>query len=226
MNENDELIDYAIALDSIPGVWGQPRTIEQVQQSALKTYDNYVYMLERVKSPRKLLPVFHQGESWDNLERFLENDNVEYMCLSGSKDADAKKADAWFRKCFNIIKSSKNPNIKIHFLGSGNMERANRFPITSMDATSWIMTGASGNILTDSGVLYVGDGCKTLKHKSPKLVDKLEKMCKDFGVTLEGVGSDYKQRMLFNIRQVLKESKSVSPVKYKIRRGGLLSNGR
>lgn len=203
LNDNEPYIDYAIALDEIPGVWGQTRTIEQVEQSALKTYENYIYMRDRVNSPRKLLPVFHQGEAWHNLERFLDIDDLEYMCISGSKDAQANQAIKWFRECFQIIKKSKHPDIKIHFLGSGKVERAETFPITSMDATSWIMTGATGGILTDYGVIYVGDGCKTLNKLPKDAVEKVSKLCESYGLTLKGVGSDYKQRMLFNIHYIV-----------------------
>lgn len=209
LNQNDEFYDYAIALDSIPGVWGQPRTVEQVRESAKKTFENYVYMVDKVKSPSKLLPVFHQGEPLTNLENFLEMDDIEYMCISGSKDASSVQRDRWFQACYDVIRKSSHPDIKIHFLGIAQFSNAIRFPITSMDATSWIMTGAMGGVMTDYGVVYVGDECKSLNHMPEQAAETVRNLCDQYGVTLEGIGSDYKQRMLFNIHYIYNKAKSV-----------------
>lgn len=207
LNENDEYIDYAIALDSIPGVWGQKRTREMVIESADITYNNYLYMLDRVKSPHKLLPVYHQGEPFTYLEQFLAFDDLEYMCISGSKDVSAKERDPWFAKCFDVIHRSKNPDIKIHFLGIATAVVAEKFPITSMDATSWIMTGAAGSILTEYGVVYVGDGCKSLEAMAPQAKESIQAISNRYGLSVDELGTDYKKRMIFNVNYLVEQSR-------------------
>ena len=103
LNEYDEYIDYAVALDNIPGKWREGHTAEEVKASALKTWENYLYMTERVKSPQKLLPVFHMGEHFDNLERYLKCEGLEYMCISALKDITNKQREEWYSKCYSFI---------------------------------------------------------------------------------------------------------------------------
>ena len=103
INKNDEYIDYAIAVDSIPGKWRQPRTLYDFKLSAQKTWDNYIYMLDKVKSPQKLLPVFHQGDGFDALRRFLMLPDLKYICVAGSKDLTNADREVFYEKCFDII---------------------------------------------------------------------------------------------------------------------------
>lgn len=207
LNDNDEYIDYAIALDSIPGKWGEPRTAEDVKKSAQKTYENYMYMRSKLKSPDKALPVFHMGESFDNLKRFLEIKELKYMCISGMKDLTNKQREDWYEQCFQIVKEYGRTDMKFHCLGSATLQNAMKFPFTSMDATSWIMTGANGSILTEWGVIYVGDDCKTLKHEVPKEhLESLRKACEEFGTSLDEIGKDYKARMCFNVNYLYRKS--------------------
>lgn len=207
LNDNDEYIDYCIALDSIPGKWGQPRTFEDVAVSAEKTWQNYLYMREKMKSPDKALPVFHMGESFKNLERFLQFKELKYMCLSGMKDLTNKQREEWYEKCFYTISRCGRTDIKFHCLGSATLQNAEKFPFTSMDATSWIMTGSNGSVLTDWGVIYVGDEGKTLCHTLPKNdLDNFNKYCTKFHTTLHDIGTNYKARMCFNINYLYYKS--------------------
>ena len=211
LNKYDEYIDYAVALDDIPGKWLEGHTAQQVKESVQKTWDNYLYMRKHCKSPQKLLPVFHMGENFDYLKKYLELDDLEYMCISARKDITNKQREDWYEKCFYIISHSQHKNIKVHCLGSATLSNAEKFPFTSMDATSWIMSGANGSIQTDYGVMYVGDHCHTLRQTLPeKAVNDLEQYCSQFGMTLDEVGDDYRARICFNIHYLFDKSKSTS----------------
>lgn len=207
LNDNDEFIDRAIALDNIPGKWGRKRTYAELKNSPAQTWQNYLYMTERCKSPQKLLPVFHQGEDFKYLEQMVNHkigDNyVEYICISGNKELTNKQREIWYTKCFEIIQNSGNPNVKVHCLGSATESNAVRFPFTSMDATSWIMTGANGGILTDFGVVKVSkESAKdkdNIKNCSKDVVNFVTNQCKKYGITLEQIQNDYKYRMVMNV---------------------------
>lgn len=219
LNSRDEYIDYAIALDSIPGKWGQPRTLTDVLKSAQITYDNYLYMRERCIHPNKLLPVYHQGEPISYLERLLDIEGLEYMAISGSKDIKPSGRYNWFIRCFNTIKNSRNPDVRIHFLGIAKFECAEKFPIQSMDATSWIITGANGSVLTEYGVVYVGDELKTLRTMPREAEDRLKHICDRYGVDIEELGTNYKARMIFNVNYLIEKSRDTEYVGYqKLRR--------
>ena len=203
LNDNDEYIDYAVALDDIPGTWQHGHTSEEVKISAEKTWQNYLYMRKRVKSPDKLLPVVHMGEHMDNLVRYLEYKDLKYLCISGLKNITNKQREEWYRKCFSYI-CRLRPDIKIHCLGSATIQNAEKYPFTSMDATSWIMTGANGSILTDNGIIYVGDRRSLTEDEISVLQSLLDK----YDITVEQVCTNYRYRMLANVHYLYDKSKT------------------
>lgn len=218
LNDNDEFIDYAIELDHIPGKWGTVRTSEQLEEGAKNSWKNYLYMIQYCKSPEKILPVFHQGENFKYLEQIVNfkiNENyVPYICISGNKELTNKQREEWYARCYNIIVNSNNPHVKVHCLGSATMSNVEKFPFTSMDATSWIMTGATGGILTDYGVVQVSkESVKDKSHIShlPEDVkNKIEYCCTKYGITLSQVMENYKYRMLLNINYLYDLSNKIS----------------
>lgn len=203
LNDNDECIDYAIALDKIPGRWGHVKTREEIAQAPEQTWNNYCYMYERVKSPKKLLPVFHQYDNFKWLEQILKSGMPEYICLSGNKELTNKQREDWYETCYSYI-YKLNPNVKVHCLGSATLQNAERFPFTSMDATSWIMTGANGSILTDVGVVYVGTAIKLSDIER----QAVEKIVSKYDLTVDDVITNYKARMVANVNYLYEKSLS------------------
>lgn len=225
INNNDDHFDYAIALDSIPGKWGERRTHEELKYSQQKTWENYLYMIEKCNNPYKLLPVFHHGEDFSCLERFInhkiDGQYIKYMCISGNKQLTNKQREEFYKKCFAIIHASNNPDIKIHCLGSATLSNARRFPFTSMDASSWIMTGANGGIMTDMGVIKVSkesikdpDNIVNLSEDAKKFV---EEQCKEFNMKLENLQDNYRQRVCMNVLYMYARSRSTHYVGGKIK---------
>lgn len=216
LNTNDEYIDYAIALDEIPGTWGHPKTAEQVRNSPLLTWKNYVYMTERLKSPERLLPVFHMGEDFSHLENMCNSDKLlsKYICISGNKELTNSAREDWYIKCFNIIRRSKQPDMKVHCLGSATISNAEKFPFTSMDATSWIMTGANGGILTDFGVVSVGNKSKLSNIEKKIITNVVSK----YGVSYEDIQNNYKARMIVNVKYLYAKSQSCKNSDFKVTR--------
>lgn len=229
LNDNDDHIDLAIALDSIPGKWGEKRTPEELKYSQDKTWENYLYMLERCKSPNKLLPVFHHGESFYCLERFLnhkiDGHPIEYMCISGNKQLTNKQREEFYKKCFAIIHASANPDIKIHCLGSATLSNARRYPFKSMDASSWIMTGANGGIMTDMGVIKMSkesqndpDNIVNLSEDAKKFVHD---QCEELGIKFEDLQDNYRQRVCMNVMYMFSRSQSTDYVGGRIKTNAL-----
>lgn len=196
LNENDAYIDYAIALDKIPGRWGTVRTHDDFVTSAKVTWDNYLYMLNKVVSPDKLLPTFHMGESFDFFDRYLHLKNLKYMCLSAFKDTTNKFREDWYEKCFSHVANIEGCDIKFHCLGSATIQNAEKFPFLSMDATSWIMAGANGSILTDYGPICVGRK-SSLSNIEWNIVSKI---LSEYNIDITDVINDYKCRMIVNVK--------------------------
>lgn len=211
INENNEYIDYCIQLDTIPGSPNDVPTLEQARQATEESWQNYLYMTERVTCPEKILPVYHKGEPLEHLKNIVEHQingkYVPYICLGGSaKDRHRSKLIKWYHTCLDVIHNSKNPNVKIHVLGQSILSLLETLPFTSCDSTSWIMTGAVGNIMTDYGTVLVSEEQKNNKdhitHKPIQLIEWVDKKCKQYGIDYADLQSSYKFRSLFNVNYI------------------------
>jgi hypothetical protein len=204
LNEHDETVSICAQLDKIPGEFNKPKTKEQLLEAPELSWENYLYMAPKLKSPEKLLPIFHQGEDFKHLERILNHEpKVQYMGISPANDVPTKAKELWIRECFKIIEKSKNPNIKTHAFGMTSLWVLERYPFTSADSTSWIMTGANGSVMSKFGTIMVSEnGKKNPKHVTnlPKpVVEEFKAYVESYGFDLETLGTDYKERIKFNI---------------------------
>jgi hypothetical protein len=161
-------------------------------------------MYEKLKSPNKLLPVFHQGEDFRFLRQILEHEpKVVYMGISPANDLSQKRKNPWIKKCFNIIERSSNPDIKTHSLGMTSLPALKRMHFYSADSTAWVSGGKSGRIITRFGSLHISKNGESKfnhvvnlsEHKRKIIIDEIEK----YGYTLEGLINDYKDRLKWNI---------------------------
>ena len=205
INSIDEHLTIFAQVDKIPGVHGQEKTIEQILEAPELSWKNYLYMREKVKSPDKLLPIFHRREDFKYLKQMLETTfdgkHIPYIGLACTTDSSVPEKKEWFEKCFDIIKKSSNPNVKTHAFGMTSLKLLEQYPFTSADSTSWIMVGANGNIMTPFGLVNVSDSKEHLKNNIANNVgvDNLEKYLQSIGIELELVRTDYKYRMLANL---------------------------
>lgn len=205
INSIDEHLTIFAQVDKIPGVHGQPKTKEQILEAPELSWKNYCYMRERVKSPDKLLPIFHRRENWKYLHQMLETTfdgkHIPYIGLATTTDSTVKEKEDWFNKCFDIIKKSSNPNVKTHAFGMASLRLLEQYPFTSADSTSWIMVGANGNIMTPFGLMTVSDSRSHLKNHISNNIgeEKLKKYLQNIGIELELVKTDYKYRTLANL---------------------------
>ena len=216
LNERDEYIDYFIVLDKIPGRWGEPKTHQDIVEGAEKSWENYMYMRERVKSPQKLLPVFHQEEDIKWLKKYLEFEpKIPYICLGGNKEYPREERQAWYSQCFQTITSSSNPDVKVHCLGSGTFTDVELYPFTSMDSTTWVHASKSGEVRTPMGTFNVSVKVnkKHIKYNQPAY-DYVKTLCEEFGLSIEKMCEDYKERLKFATRIYLKGSEETTTTYY------------
>ena len=229
LNANHEYLDYYIQLDDIPGEWGRKPTPEEVADSPKKTWENYLYMVDRLVEPKKLLPVFHQGEDFDYLRQMLEyrdkdGNPIEYICISSNKSLDAKRRYEWYKRCYDVIERSSNPNVKTHSLGTQSQKHINSIPFTSADATSWILSAGNGTLFTKYGTLYVSDHGLNLKKNIANgiAVDTIKEYFESKGFTLDELASSSLERVKWNLMYLgdwaKYERKYIGPKSFKIRR--------
>jgi hypothetical protein len=164
-------------------------------------------MRDRVKSPDKLLPIFHQGEDFKWLENMLEatfsGKHIPYIGISPANDQPVKEKEKFIDKCFRIIAKSSNPNVCTHAFGMTSLHILERYPFTSADSTSWIMNGANGSIMTKYGSVTVSSGRLNAPDHIRKMPKAAQQEIQDYvashGFDIVQLADDYKQRVIFNI---------------------------
>ena len=213
INSIDDDIHIFAQVDKIPGEFGKEKTKEQILEAPKLSWDNYLYMKEKVVSRDKLLPIFHQGEDFKWLHNMLEythedGSHIDYIGISPANDKSAKEKEIFIHKCFNIIKKSSNPLVKTHAFGMTSKWILERYPFTSADSTSWLMTGANGNIMTPYGIILVSDKKLSDSSHIMNMPDEAQKNIHNFveklGYTLESAMCDYRVRMCINISYLKK----------------------
>lgn len=132
-----------VNLDVIPGSIDRVRTLEEVEASAAKSYENLERMRDAGLRP---LPVFHQGESFRWLEQMIE-DGEEYIGISTAKNQPNPVQERWLDQFFTAITDSKGrPVIKIHGFGSAHVALLKRLPWKSVDSAGWTIAAAYGKM--------------------------------------------------------------------------------
>lgn len=207
VNSIDDHVHIFAQVDKIPGVFAQPKTREQLLEAPEISWENYLYMRNKVNSPDKLLPIFHQGEEFKWLENILEakfdGKPIPYIGISPANDKPVKEKEVFIEKCFKIIANSSNPDVDTHAFGMTSLNVLERYPFTSADSTSWIMNGANGSIMTKYGSVTLSSGrthAPDHLFKMPKAAqEEIQQYVETHGFDMKELSEDYKQRILFNI---------------------------
>jgi hypothetical protein len=209
INSIDDKINLFAQVDKIPGEFGKPKTLDQIEEASVLSWENYLYMKDKVISRDKLLPIFHQGERFEWLRAMLcykHSDGlpIKYIGISPANDKHTSEKEEWIQKCFYIIKRSPNPAVKTHAFGMTSLRVLERYPFTSADSTTWLMVGANGNIMTPYGVVLVSDRALTnpnhIMNKGCASVTAIRNYVSKLGYSLEDCMTNYKVRMCVNIR--------------------------
>jgi len=223
LNKYKDHIYLAGQVDTIPGKFRQTPTQEEIQEAAQKTYDNYWYMRERLDNPDVLLYTFHIGEPFTYLEQVLDHPGIKYIALGGMVGTTTEAKENFSRKCFEIIKKSKNPDVKVHAFGVTTASILEKFPFASGDSTGWIMVGSSGQIYSKYGQLDFSQNSRNTKksvfHLPPQAYETVKADVEKFGYTMEQLEADYKARVCYNVKYLYELSKTIECKSFKVRKG-------
>lgn len=218
INDKSDYIYLYGQVDFIPGDIIRGATEEEVKEAAEKTWQNYLYMRPKMKNPDGLLYTFHVGEPYEYLEQALEwmdenGNHIPYIALGGMVGKSKMIKELFLDNCFEIIKKSSNPNVKVHAFGMTSFDLLKQYPITSADSTSWIMTGANGGIKTDVGVINVSVNKKDLPEHYSHLNEIYQKnfnnSIKNYGFTLNELSSSYENRLKYHLKYMADKAKNL-----------------
>ena len=219
VNSIDDDIDIFAQLDTIPGKFGQPKSKEDYEESAKKSWENYLYMRDRVKSPHKLMPVFHFGESFDALSNMLEwrsadGDRLDYVGISPANDVSQAEKNVYLQEVADHIAKSSNPDVKTHLYGMTSLDALSKYPCYSADSISHrLISGYCKILSTHFGVISVSKRSRTSKSKSNMSfldtadeynLNVLKKEIEDLGFTLEQIQESSSARVVFTMHNIRK----------------------
>ena len=213
LNDNAGKFSVIASLDVIPGTKGEPSTRQQVQEACEKSWENYLYMYERMIDKDELIPVFHVGEPWDALHRILEyrhadGSPIKYMGLGGLVGVPKKARVKWLDTVWDIILSSSNPDIKTHAFGVTMIDLLERYPFASADSSSSARAGIVGSIMTSYGIINLSRrvGGIAAFNKMPKeaqevLIALMERT--KLGITIEELVDSRDYRIIMNYQYLV-----------------------
>jgi hypothetical protein len=143
IKRNEQHLDRYVSLDVIPGVRGQPATDPgMIEEAARASYRNFQVMMGAGLRP---IPVFHQSESFDWLERYLE-DGAPYIGLSPWKRGGWGRSSTWLDICFDRLARDRHNAPRVHGFGVTSPFLCLRYPWGSTDSTRWLRAAFNGQV--------------------------------------------------------------------------------
>lgn len=218
VNSIDDYVTIFAQMDKIAGIRGQEVSTEEQQEAPRLSWENYLYMVKRVKSRDKLLPVFHQGDDFKWLKNMLEythedGKHIKYIGISPNKGLSSSTWKPWLEKVFKYINESSNPNVCTHAFGVGAIKVLEQFPFTSADSTTWLKVSSFGSVMINGTTMVVSNRKRNdpdhILNKSTAVIEDVKKICQEIGITLEDLLDDDDtnsriNRELFNLTYLKK----------------------
>lgn len=201
-------VEHFIELDVIPY---PVLNNDTARMTAEKSWENYLYMIERVDDWTKILPVFHFGEDLKYLRQILEfeykGQKIPFMCIGGRHGVSTAKQEKYFNTIFKEVHNSPNPNIKIHVLGMTVLSSLEKFPFYSADSTTHLQYAIYGAIMTEFGAVNVSAHnmkMNNFRYFSPQEQKAILEVVEELGYTIEELAEDTVNRLHYNIDYVLR----------------------
>lgn len=222
----DEYVDYVNSIDDkviavaqfdhIPGVFKQPKKPSDYVESAEMSWDNFLYMYPKMKSPEKLIAVFHQGESFDHLGRMLDwkdpqGNKFSYVGISPSNDRGVGEKDIYLKEVYEYIAKSSNPNVKTHLFGYTSLPGLPKFPWYTADSVSHRLRAAYNKVFTNKWGTISLSKTRSAKAKGdrsftdiadPKTLKELSDIAESYGLSLDLLCDESWARTTFDILQI------------------------
>lgn len=222
----DEYIDYVNSIDDkiiavaqfdhIPGVFKQPKKPSDYEESAEMSWDNFLYMYPKMKSPDKLIAVFHQGERFEYLDRMLnwkdpDGNKFAYVGISPSNDRSVGEKDIYLKEVYEHIAKSSNPNVKTHLFGYTSLPGLPKFPWYTVDSTSHRLRSAYAKVFTikwGTISLSVKREAKAKGDRSfleiadPQTIKEFTELVESYNLTVDDMVNESWARTAFDILQI------------------------
>lgn len=216
VNGLDDKVIAVAQFDQIPGEFKKAKRPEDYKESAEKSWENFLYMYPKMKSPEKLIAVFHQGESFEHLGHMLSwkdpsGKPFSYVGISPSNDRSTGEKDVYLKEVYDYIAKSDNPNVKTHLFGYTSIPGLPKFPWYTCDSTSHRLRAAYAKIFT----IKWGTISLSVKREAaskadrafqetadPATLKELTDIIESYNLTLDDVVNESWARTVFDVLQL------------------------
>lgn len=208
---NTPRVTLFAALDVIPTEKSTQGGIDSAQQS----WDNYCYMLDRIKPEYwdKIVPSYHYSEPFSALERMLDGYNgykPKYIAYGGRVGTPTRHLYNSLDKFFDIVQK-KAPETKVHGFGITVIKVMEAYPFTSVDSTTWLRTSINGGIHVEQMkgmVLRMNPAVpSSFWNRDAEFQRLVRQEIEGYGSTPEKLRDDLNERLRYNISYFLRLQK-------------------
>lgn len=181
LNSNNviETALWCAEADKIPGRMNVEPTEQEKKEAPEISWQNYLYMIKRVKCPKKIVPIFHMHEDLSHLDRMLsyqfpDGSFIGYIGISPANDSSIFDKIPWYEMVWGFItKRCAELGREIpatHNFGMTSLSIITQFPSYTSDSTSWIRGASFGNIQ-----VIINDKVKTVyvSNRNPNSPDHI-----------------------------------------------------
>lgn len=142
LKDHHTLLCSYVVLDIIPGTFGSKLTQREIDASGSGSYKHQQKMKDAGLKP---IPVFHQGEDFAWLERYLREES--YIGVGTNKATPESDQTDWLDKVFTALTDDKGrPLARVHGFGITRPSLLMRYPWFSTDSTTWTLTPSFGQL--------------------------------------------------------------------------------
>lgn len=216
VNSMDDKIIAVAQFDHIPGVFKQAKTPQDYVESAELSWENFQYMYPKMKSPEKLIAVFHQGERFEHLGRMLDwkdpnGKPLSYVGISPSNDRSVGEKDVYLKEVYDYIAHSSNPNVKTHLFGYTSLPGLPKFPWYTADSVSHRLRAGYAKLYTIKwGTISLSSTRESrnkgdkmfLEAADPETVREFTELVESYNMTIDDVLNDSSARTAVDILQI------------------------
>jgi len=164
LNYYDDWVDWAFDMDI--DIFSSRKAADKLCQ----------YMLENLKSPKKIIRIWHWTRSFDEWKEWCDSGLYKYLALENPKSH--KHNISFYRR---FIDYAHQRNIKVHVLATTSPEFLKHVDCDSADATTWVSGGRFGYCDTPFGQIDFGTGMagNHWEKQNPTIQENLAKWLKE-----------------------------------------------
>jgi hypothetical protein len=206
-----DLSEYAAYLAKHPDLYHLAASLDLIGRG--RERENYSNLKRLESYGAKVLPVHHVWDHDDWLRRILD-EGYDHICLGGMVGKPTGSLRFWLDRIFDrfLLNSDNTPKVRVHGFGLTQLDLMLRYPFSSVDSTTWVLTGRYGQIYYDhpnrERVHKIAISSDSSRRRTldehfdtlhPISQERIRSRIESLGFDVEKMRTDYAERDRWNI---------------------------